>query len=166
MSVIEGKVWGSTKPLLQTPAIEIHRIKVKEGGYCSKHTHQSKINTFYVLSGVLQISRWKNYVHEVGKIIQAGYDQHQMVDKTKLYHDEICIVPAGEPHMFTALEDTVALEIYWAELNHNDIHRDLIGGYNESGSARNSDLFETYSDEEEEYTPTNIYAKKTKTSIN
>ena len=158
MSVVEGKVWGSTKPLLQTPAIEIHRIKVKEGGYCSKHTHQSKINAFYVLSGVLQVSRWKTYLHEVRKIIQAGFDQHQMVDKTKLYHDEICIVPAGEPHMFMALEDTIALEIYWAELNHNDIHRDLIGGMDESN---NLTLFE----DEEEF-PTHIYAKKTKTSIN
>ena len=60
--------------------------------------------------------------------------------------------------MFTALEDTVALEIYWAELNHNDIHRDLIGGINERNDLT---LFE----DEEEF-PTHIYAKKTKTSIN
>jgi quercetin dioxygenase-like cupin family protein len=134
MSVVEGKVWGSTKPLLQTPAIEIHRIKVKEGGYCSKHTHQSKINAFYVLSGVLRVSIWKNYIHEVRKIINPGYDEHQMVDITKVHRDQMCVVPAGEPHMFTALEDTRALEIYWAELNHNDIHRDLIGGINENDS--------------------------------
>jgi len=158
MSVIEGKVWGYTQPCLETPAIEIHRINVNKGGYCSKHTHQSKINGFYVFSGVLQISRWKNYVHEVGKIIQAGYDQHQMVDITKVYRHQMCVVPAGEPHMFTALEDTVALEIYWAELNHNDIHRDLIGGINERNDLT---LFE----DEEEF-PTHIYAKKTKTSIN
>ena len=59
--------------------------------------------------------------------------------------------------MFTALEDTTALEIYWAELNHNDIIRDLIGGMDESN---NLTLFE------EENSPTHIYAKKTKTSIN
>ena len=27
MSVIEGKVWGTTEPILQSPAIEVHRIK-------------------------------------------------------------------------------------------------------------------------------------------
>jgi hypothetical protein len=57
-----------------------------------------------------------------------------MVDITKVHRDQMCVVPAGEPHMFTALEDTRALEIYWAELNHNDIHRDLIGGINENDS--------------------------------
>ena len=28
MSVIEGKVWGSTEPIIQSPSIELHRIKV------------------------------------------------------------------------------------------------------------------------------------------
>ena len=51
MSVIEGKVWGSTEPILQSPAVEIHRINVKKDGYCSQHKHQSKINMFYVISG-------------------------------------------------------------------------------------------------------------------
>ena len=32
MSVIEGKVWGSTEPILQSPAVEIHRINVKKDG--------------------------------------------------------------------------------------------------------------------------------------
>ena len=128
MTAKEGKVWGTTQTLINSPVVEVHRIIINKDGYCSQHTHQSKINAFYVLSGVLQISRWKNYVHEVGKIIQAGFDQHQMVDITKVYRHQMCVVPAGEPHMFTALEDTVALEIYWAELNHNDIQRTNVGG--------------------------------------
>ena len=109
----EGKVWGTTRPLLQTPAIEIHIINVRDGGYCSTHTHQSKINAFYVISGELLILRHKNY---------------GLIDETLLRSGEMCVVPAGEKHSFQAHEETEALEIYWAELNHQDIIRDDVGG--------------------------------------
>ena len=131
MSVTEGKVWGETRPLLKTPAIEIHKIKVNKGGYCSKHVHQSKINAFYILEGILKISRWKNYVHEVSKIVRPGYDTSPMVDVTILLENDICVVPPGEAHMFMGVVDTTALEIYWTELDHNDIVRDTIGGCDE-----------------------------------
>ena len=118
----DGKIWGITRPLLQTGAIEIHRITVEEGGFCSKHKHQSKQNAFYVLSGKLEVSRWKN----------------GMVDKTTLHQNEMCIVPAGEYHLFSATEKTEVLEIYWSELNHEDIARETSGG-----RIGHPDLFET-----------------------
>jgi hypothetical protein len=31
-------------------------------------------------------------------------------------------------HKFIAHQETEALEIYWAELNHNDIQRENVGG--------------------------------------
>jgi len=110
---VEGKVWGSTCPLLQTPAIEIHEIKINSGGFCSTHAHQSKINAFYVLEGELIIRRHKDY---------------GLVDETHLFMGDMCVVPAGEKHSFHAYEETEALEIYWAELNHQDIIRDDVGG--------------------------------------
>jgi len=113
MSIIEGKVWGSTEPLLQSPAVEIHRIKVNAGGYCSQHKHQSKINAFYVIYGKLEIKRWKDY---------------GLCDSTYLSMGDMSIVPPGEEHMFVAHKDTEALEIYWSELNHNDIQRESVGG--------------------------------------
>jgi len=118
----DGKVWGITRPLLQTGAIEIHRITVEEGGFCSKHKHQSKQNAFYVLSGKLEVSRWKN----------------GMIDKTILHKNEMCIVPAGEYHRFSATEKAEVLEIYWSELNHEDIARETGGG-----RVSHPDLFET-----------------------
>ena len=110
---IEGKVWGSTRPLLQTPAIEIHQIKIDKGGFCSTHAHQSKINAFYVLEGELIIKRHKDY---------------GLIDETVLYMNDMCVVPAGEKHSFEARHATLALEIYWAELNFSDIIRDNVGG--------------------------------------
>ena len=109
----EGKVWGQTRPLLQTPAIEIHHIKINKGGFCSTHAHQSKINAFYVLKGELIIRRHKDY---------------GLIDETILYMNDMCVVPAGEKHSFEARIETHALEIYWAELNFSDIIRDNVGG--------------------------------------
>jgi len=110
---IEGKIWGTTFPLIKTSSIEVHRIHVNEGGYCSKHLHQSKINAFYILKGILEIKRWKDY---------------DLVDITKLGPNQLSVVPAGEYHMFKALTFVDALEIYWTELNHNDIVRKIVGG--------------------------------------
>ena len=115
MTTIEGKIWGSTELLLQSPIIEIHRIKVNLGGYCSQHSHQSKINSFYVISGELEIKRWKDY---------------GLCDSTHLFAGDMSIVPAGEMHMFAAHQETEALEIYWAQLYHNDITRENTGGEN------------------------------------
>ena len=113
MNIIEGKVWGTTAPLLQSPAIEIHRIRVNKNGYCSQHKHQSKINAFYVIRGELEIKRWKDY---------------GLCDSTHLFAGNMSIVPAGEMHMFVAHRETEALEIYWAELNHDAIQRENVGG--------------------------------------
>lgn len=121
MSIIEGKVWGTTIPLIQRPQIELHSIFVNAGGYCSKHCHQSKINAFYVEDGELEIHRWKDY---------------DLVDVTVLYAEDVAIVPAGEYHMFKARRDTKALEVYWSELSLNDIERDVVGGM-----SREYDLF-------------------------
>ena len=118
----DGKVWGITRPLIQTGAIEIHRITVEEGGFCSKHRHQSKQNAFYVLSGKLEISRWKKGI----------------TDRTILHQNEMCVVPAGEYHLFRAAEKSEVLEIYWSELNHEDIERATVGG-----RTRHPDLFES-----------------------
>ena len=130
MNVIEGKVWGTTEPLLQSPAIEIHRIRVNLGAYCSQHKHQSKINAFYVIKGELEIQRWKDY---------------GLCDSTHLFAGNMSIVPAGEMHKFIAHQETEALEIYWAELNHNDIQRTNVGGVHKEKDPTGQAYFERLS---------------------
>ena len=41
---------------------------------------------------------------------------------------DLCIVPPGEFHQFIAPTPVKALEIYWSELDHNDIMRETVGG--------------------------------------
>jgi quercetin dioxygenase-like cupin family protein len=113
MTAKEGKVWGTTQTLINSPVVEVHRIIINKDGYCSQHTHQSKINAFYVISGELEVQRWKDY---------------GLCDVTTLKAGELSVVPAGEAHRFKAIYRTEALEIYWSELNHDDIQRSSVGG--------------------------------------
>jgi quercetin dioxygenase-like cupin family protein len=110
----QGKVWGSTQPLFNKNNVEIHRIETKKGGYCSKHMHEFKHNCFFVESGKLKITAWKN-----------DYD---LVDVTILIAGEATTVPPREYHTFECLEDCVCYEIYWVEISTSDIVRENHGG--------------------------------------
>lgn len=114
ISSIQGKVWGETQLLFSKNNVEFHRIEVKAGGYSSKHCHKHKFNTFYIEKGKLRITVWKN-----------DYD---LVDETVITSSQFTEVPPGEYHMFEALADTVAYEVYWVELQPKDILRDNCGG--------------------------------------
>lgn len=114
MNIIEGKVWGNTCNIFNKNGISIHRIEVNKGGYCSKHKHEHKYNSFFIESGKLKIKVWKN-----------DYD---LVDETIIIKSQTTIVRPGEMHMFEALEDTVAYEIYWTECSQYDIIRENVGG--------------------------------------
>ncbi len=110
----QGKVWGNTELLALHNNVEIHRIEIKKGGYCSKHKHNFKVNMFYVESGSIDVVVWKN-----------DYD---LVDRTTLKKGQKTIIPAGEYHRFECNEPSVVYEIYWVELPEKDIEREDHGG--------------------------------------
>ena len=110
----QGKVWGWTQPLFNKNNVEIHRIETDKGGYCSKHKHDYKYNCFFLESGKMKITVWKN-----------DYD---LVDETILNAGEATTVPPREYHTFESLEDSVCYEIYWVELSDADIVRENHGG--------------------------------------
>ncbi len=115
-SVVRGKVWGSTSTLFCKNNVEMARILISKGGYCSKHKHAHKYNMFFVESGELKVTIYRN---DAGKdiedvtILAAG---HQTYVEPNLYH------------CFEASEDTIAYEVYWTELNQEDIERENVGG--------------------------------------
>ena len=110
----QGKVWGETGLLFRRNDIAVCPIAVAKGAYCSKHRHKSKWNLFCVLSGKLAVHTWP-----------ADYE---LEDVTILGPGESCEVPPGLLHRFEALEDTLGVEIYWTELDLNDIERKDCGG--------------------------------------
>tara|TARA_B100000683_G_C12263220_1_gene462519 strand:- start:32 stop:382 length:351 start_codon:yes stop_codon:yes gene_type:complete len=111
---VQGKVWGKTQDIFKNANFELHRIEVAKGGYCSTHKHVYKFNAFFVEQGKLKIT-----------IFETDYD---LVDETIITAGDLTIVKPGNFHKFEALEDTIAYEIYWAELSHDDIERKNVGG--------------------------------------
>jgi mannose-6-phosphate isomerase-like protein (cupin superfamily) len=112
----QGKVWGLTQHIFGHNSVSIHRIEIEPGGRCSKHTHQHKWNAFWMESGELEIEVWKN-----------SYD---LIDRTTIRTGQMTKVPPGEYHRFVnnSGQKCVVYEIYWTELEEDDIQREDVGG--------------------------------------
>jgi mannose-6-phosphate isomerase-like protein (cupin superfamily) len=110
----QGKVWGLTEAIFQKHNFEIHRIEIKAGGFCSTHKHNNKFNAFYMESGSLKIN-----------VEQKAYD---LIDETIINAGDLTVVKPGLYHSFEALTDCICYEIYWTELDHEDIERKTVGG--------------------------------------
>lgn len=111
---VQGKIWGSTSTLFSNNNVEVHRIIGNVGGYCSVHRHNNKYNMFFVECGKLKIRTWK-----------TDYD---LIDETIIVPGQHCIIAPGQYHQFEVLESTVAYEIYWTEIDAEDIDRKSCGG--------------------------------------
>jgi len=108
------KIWGSTCKLFDKNNVEVHRIQVIKGCFCSKHWHRYKHNRFYVESGELHIIVWDKGGRATCHCLQDG---------------DVFTVPPRMLHRFEGNQDSVAYEIYWAELD-ADIIRLEPGGIN------------------------------------
>ena len=109
-----GKVWGSSSAIFAMNNVEVHRIVIDQGGYCSLHRHTHKHNLFFVERGILHVEVTKN--------------DYALTDTTVLQDGDITDVPPGEWHRFKAIVKTVAYEIYYTSLDAADIERKDCGG--------------------------------------
>lgn len=107
----EGKIWGENILLFNNGVVQINQINIKRGGRCSKHLHKYKNNVFYVQSGKLLIEQWNG----------------NFIDQTILVDEQSTEIKNGTYHRFTALEDTIAIEIYSILIEENDILREDTG---------------------------------------
>lgn len=114
-----GKIWGWSAPLLTVSGVQIERIFIKKGGYCSVHAHIHRYNAFFMIDGQMEVDVWKN--------------DYNLCDKTVLKQNDLTIVKPNEYHRFFALSDVNALEIYWTDpAVSEDIVRKLSGGITDS----------------------------------
>lgn len=114
MTLVAGKIWGQTAPLIQTPLIEMHAISVLPHSRCSKHVHRHKWNAFYCLSGELRIVVCKS--------------DYPLEDVTVLKPRMLATVRPGEFHWFeTLITGAEALEVYYPEGLSEDIVRENVG---------------------------------------
>ena len=117
-----GKIWGTTYPLFNKNNVEIHRLEINKGAYCSKHHHEHKFNMFCVEKGKLEINIFKKYKLATTGEIKEGVDTTILTTKMATTVDPL------EDHQFKALENTILYEIYWVELDEDDIVRKNMGG--------------------------------------
>jgi mannose-6-phosphate isomerase-like protein (cupin superfamily) len=110
----QAKIWGVTNHIWSGNNVEVHRIDIVQGGFCSKHKHLCKYNLFEVERGELMVEIWRQ----------------DIIEKTVLRPGDTTIVEPGLYHRFMAATNTVALEIYWVTLNEIDIVRENQGGIN------------------------------------
>jgi len=93
--------------------VSAHHLEVKKGGYCSEHRHEYKYNLFYVISGRLKITIWRENDVEDVTILTAG---------------QASAVSPGFYHKFEGLEATECVEVYQVLLIEPDIKRRTQGG--------------------------------------
>lgn len=109
-----GKIWGFTSKIFSKNNVEVHRIVGKRGGKSSLHRHTAKWSMFFVEQGQIKISIDKN--------------DYPLTDETILNAGESIVIKPNEYHMFEILDEfSVAYEIYWTELNPDDIERKNCG---------------------------------------
>jgi mannose-6-phosphate isomerase-like protein (cupin superfamily) len=113
----QAKIWGVTQDIWKSNNVEIHRIDIKQNGFCSKHLHEFKFNMFFIESGTLQIDVWDD-----------ATDKNKFIS-TIISDGESSIVEPKMFHKFTAIEPTIAYEIYWTSLIGEDIIRESLGGF-------------------------------------
>jgi quercetin dioxygenase-like cupin family protein len=112
------KIWGETKLIFGNAQCEVHELQIKEGGYCSRHRHH-KWNLFYVLDGELIVEL---FAEEDGRVTDAP-----SLDRV-LFAGDVFQVAPGQWHRFRADADSRVLEVYWANVEPNDIERLDEGG--------------------------------------
>ena len=105
------KVWGKRHRILLTDTVEIDYLELKANTFCSRHSHNHKINLFHVLKGKVRIDS------EFGKVILREGQAFKVSPPLK--------------HRFVALEDSEMIECAFVEkgtIDAKDINREIQGG--------------------------------------
>jgi len=109
----QGKDWGYTTEFFRNAMVSAYHLEINKGEYCSEHIHRHKYNLFYVISGKLKITIWRENDVEDVTILTAG---------------QVSAVSPGFYHKFEGLEKTECIEIYQVLLVEPDIKRRTQGG--------------------------------------
>jgi len=109
----QGKIWGATDEFFRNAIVSAHYLEIKKNGYSSKHRHAHKFNVFYVISGELEITIWRD---------------RGMKDVTVVKEGGVTGVSPGFYHRFKGLTDVRCVEIYQVILQEPDIERCDHGG--------------------------------------
>lgn len=111
----EEKLWGTSSAIYFGDSLSACHISIKKGGFCSNHRHERKWNQIYVVSGLISVQIYKDDRSTVESVYYIGPGQ-------------ALTMRPGINHKFQAMEDTEALELYFASVSDEDIVREDTGG--------------------------------------
>ena len=120
----QGKNWGYTTEFFRNAMVSAHHLEIKEGGYCSEHKHKHKYNLFYVITGVLELTIWRDE-ERVDKNFNPVSDGK---DVTIIEAGQSTAISPGFYHKFKGLTKCDCIEIYQVLLIEPDIERRTMGG--------------------------------------
>lgn len=111
------KIWGDTQTILLNESSHVAFAKLNKGGYSSRHSHNVSWNRFFIISGTLRITVYRNNQEE-NILLNSG---------------ECLDIEPGLEHRMAALEYTEIIEMYWTDDNSvvdpKDIIRKDTGGF-------------------------------------
>jgi quercetin dioxygenase-like cupin family protein len=103
------KIWGETCEIFRNDTVSVNLLKIKKGGVCSWHFHNSKYNRFHVVSGRI--------------VIRFQYPDCSLstcaVEEGESHGD----IPPRVLHEFEGLEDSVVIETTFVKNDPDDITR-------------------------------------------
>ena len=115
----EIKCWGRTRLVIRHGPFEVHELEIKEGGYCSTHRHR-KINRFHVMSGSIDVDIFDDD--------DTGAPATERCDGRRLNPGDFFQVRPQVWHRFVGIEEAHILEVYWVDVDAEDIERSNVGG--------------------------------------
>lgn len=99
--------WGRWTRLYQDEQVELRKLEIVEGGYCTLHYHTGQSNTFYVVAGTLVIRKHDDDLRLVdapslpyglvhGEDVQPRVI-HRFHAKTRVVAYELLVATGDEP---------------------------------------------------------------------
>jgi glycine betaine/choline ABC-type transport system substrate-binding protein len=113
MEIFE-KLWGWNVPFYKDYSIELCEIRVKSGGYSSKHYHEYKENTFKITKGKLAVFVFNEDGSKQLLTYYLDPDSPAVTLSPKVVHQ------------FFALEETTAIELYRSSTDSKIDPQDII----------------------------------------
>jgi len=116
----KAKIWGETIELFCNNTSSVHYLEINKGGFCSEHRHAQKGNTFFIIKGELEITKW----------IEG--DACPTILYSGMCYERVVHIEPGVWHMFRAITDVKCIEVYNYTYDGVDIERRKEGGIDES----------------------------------
>jgi len=112
MSISWAKIWGENKEIFVNDTCSINVLDILKSTVCSRHSHKSKYNLFYVLEGEVEIDIFYN-----------DYQPHVI----KLLPGASFLVEPNLIHRFRGIEQSKVIEVMFVKYSAEDIVRLDVG---------------------------------------